>query len=494
MGSTRQQCGLLSLLLVQFALIPAIASGIEFDPPSSELQFMDCVINPSIVADLGSQIPGVLNTVYVDRSDFVELGELIAELESGVDMASLELARKRAVLTAEIELRQTRAAYGQRQHQRIEDLYGRNVISTTDMDQTQTDTKLIQIQLRQALDNQKLAQLELLRAQEIVARSAIRSPITGVVMERFKTIGEYVDDQPIVRVAQLSPLHVEVIIPVEQLGKVHIGMLADVWSDAIGEKWQAVVSRIDRVADIASGTYGVRLTLENPDYKIPAGLRCRLNFLPADKVSDTKIMPVSEPIAATSILPKEKQLSVNPAADANIPAAALEMTEMSYPEISQCARLGPFPDKASAQARASIVKINGADISIQKSTENVQTGIKVMSPPFVSKEKVNAYLKRLRAAGVNDYFQFAQKGNQPYYVSLGLYSQSQEAERRVKQLQSKGFNVKTQPRYSEQERYWLLVNGQFSLLDLETLQELADATLDTDIIHCTSRRPLSNNI
>ncbi len=493
MDGTRQQRNLLSLLLVQLALLPSIVAGMEIEPQLSELQSLDCVINPSVVADLGSRIPGVLKTVHVDRSDFVHSGQLIAELESGVDMASLELARKRASLTAEIELRQINAAYGQRQHERIEDLYTRNVISTNDMDQTQTETKLTQIQLRQAIDNQQLAQLELVRAQEIVERHAIRSPVTGVVMERFKTIGEYVDDQPIVRVAQLSPLHVEVIIPVEQLGKVYIGMLADVWSDAIGEKWQAEVSRIDRVADVASGTYGVRLTLENPDYKIPAGLRCRIKFLPTENVTETKITPVSESATPISTIPMEKQIPMNSAADTSTPAAQ-EVIDISLSENSQCGRLGPFPDKASAQAKASMLQIDGVDIKIQKRTEDVQAGISVMSPPFASIEEVNGYLKSLRASGDKDHFLVGSKGNQPYQVSLGIYSVSQNAERRVKYLQSKGFSVKTQLKYTQQESHWLFVNGQFSLLDFETLQQLADATLDTEIITCTCRRPLNNNI
>jgi hypothetical protein len=38
----------------------------------------------------------------------------------------------------------------------------------------------------------------------------------------------------------------------------------------------ATVECVDRVADAASGTYGARLSPPNPDYKISAGLRCKL--------------------------------------------------------------------------------------------------------------------------------------------------------------------------------------------------------------------------
>jgi multidrug efflux pump subunit AcrA (membrane-fusion protein) len=41
---------------------------------------------------------------------------------------------------------------------------------------------------------------------------------------------------------------------------------------------EAMVRRIDSVADAASATYGVRLTLDNPDLTIPSGVRCQVDF------------------------------------------------------------------------------------------------------------------------------------------------------------------------------------------------------------------------
>jgi len=58
-----------------------------------------------------------------------------------------------------------------------------------------------------------------------------------------------------------------------------------VWTESAGStKWQATVDRIDRIADTNSGTYGVRLSMNNPDHLIPVGLRCRVHFLPETTV------------------------------------------------------------------------------------------------------------------------------------------------------------------------------------------------------------------
>ena len=42
--------------------------------------------------------------------------------------------------------------------------------------------------------------------------------------------------------------------------------------------YDAKVTVVDRVVDAASGLFGVRLELPNPDYKLSAGLKCQVTF------------------------------------------------------------------------------------------------------------------------------------------------------------------------------------------------------------------------
>jgi len=59
---------------------------------------------------------------------------------------------------------------------------------------------------------------------------------------------------------------------------------ADLWrsflSSATPEAffYGAKVTVVDRVVDAASGTFGVRLELPNPNYRLPAGLKCKVPF------------------------------------------------------------------------------------------------------------------------------------------------------------------------------------------------------------------------
>ena len=49
---------------------------------------------------------------------------------------------------------------------------------------------------------------------------------------------------------------------------------------AVGGQYSAKVTVVDKLVDAASGTFGVRLELPNPGNQLPAGLKCRINFLP----------------------------------------------------------------------------------------------------------------------------------------------------------------------------------------------------------------------
>jgi multidrug efflux pump subunit AcrA (membrane-fusion protein) len=107
----------------------------------------------------------------------------------------------------------------------------------------------------------------------------IKSPINGVVVERFLSPGEYIENQSIVKLAQIDPLNVEVVLPVSYFLQIKLGMKAKIIPEApIGGQYIAEVKVIDRVIVAASGTFGVRLELSNPGYKLPAGLKCKVIF------------------------------------------------------------------------------------------------------------------------------------------------------------------------------------------------------------------------
>lgn len=251
--------------------------GIDLD--AAVIPALDCVIEPSDIVDVGTGVPGVVKSIHTYRSAMIKEGAVIVELESTVEKAAFNLAKARAGLETGIELRQESARFGSETRARNQELFHKSMISLHDMDKSKTEERIAELQVRQEQDNKVIAELEYQRVKAILQQRTIRSSVNGTVMELFKSVGEYVDDEPLLRIAQLDPLHVEVIVPVEYLGQLVPGMQAEVTTTLAGVgAYQATIERVDRVADAASGTYGVRLSLPNPEYKIPAGLRCQLSF------------------------------------------------------------------------------------------------------------------------------------------------------------------------------------------------------------------------
>lgn len=129
-------------------------------------------------------------------------------------------------------------------------------------------------------------------------------------MERFKSVGEYIEDDPLMRVARLHPLNVEVILPVEYMGQLEAGDRAEV-TPVLPDypKQIATVILVDPVADAASGTFGARLTLPNPDLELPSGLRCRLAFLAPEDPAEV-LLEMERVAALTRVLPASERATV----------------------------------------------------------------------------------------------------------------------------------------------------------------------------------------
>ncbi len=83
---------------------------------------------------------------------------------------------------------------------------------------------------------------------------------------------------PILKIAEIDPLNVEVILPASLYGQVQRGDRAEVVPETPKQKFMARVAVVDRVINAASGTFGVRLELPNEKHLVPAGAKCKVRF------------------------------------------------------------------------------------------------------------------------------------------------------------------------------------------------------------------------
>jgi len=244
--------------------------------PRAAAEQLDCVMMPREVVTVSAPVEGVLERVWVDRGDVVEKDAVLAELESSMERTTVAIAEARARQDYGVKANQVRAAFGTRRFQRTEDLFKQDMVPLKDRDEAQTAKILAEYQLAEANDQQRLAQLELEHARAALELRTVKSPIGGVVMERMRHPGEIAaKEHPIVKVARLDPLRVEVFVPVSRYGQIAVGQSLPVLPElSPDEPLEGTVIVVDRVADAASSTFGVRLEIPNPENRIPAGLKC----------------------------------------------------------------------------------------------------------------------------------------------------------------------------------------------------------------------------
>jgi RND family efflux transporter MFP subunit len=248
---------------------------------AQQLSNLDCLIQPHSVSDVSTREQGVLEEVLVERGDVVKKGQVVARLESRLEKVALQLATARAEMTGEIEAAQAKLDYVRRQQTRINDLYTGKAVSFNEKDKAETDVRLAETELQVATDNHRLAQLERDRAAQQLELRNIRSPVDGVIVEIKLVPGESVEDRAreIMRIAEIDPLNVEVILPADSFGLVRVGMPAEITPLLPGSTVKtSKVSVVDRTIDAASATFGVRLLLDNKDLAIPGGIRCNIGF------------------------------------------------------------------------------------------------------------------------------------------------------------------------------------------------------------------------
>lgn len=268
-----------------FLLPVVLASSVAAaEEASVQGRAFDCLIQPKMVLKLGTTVPGLLSDVLVDRGAIVKKGDIVARLESGVEEAAVALAKARAEDDSAVRSGAAKVEFQRRKADRATELRKNDNIAVSAADEAMTQARVAESELDQAKVNYKMARLELTRADEVLKQRSIRSPIDGVIIERTLGPGEYVFDQAhLLTVAQVDPLNVEVSLPLSEFGKVRPGMRGEVYpEEPVGSRYIATVTVVDRVFDAASGTIGVRLEVPNPDYALPAGLKCQVRFPAAD--------------------------------------------------------------------------------------------------------------------------------------------------------------------------------------------------------------------
>ncbi|MBF0785316.1 efflux RND transporter periplasmic adaptor subunit [Muribacter muris] len=209
-------------------------------------------IRPNQGAMLSSQIGGTVSRVLVKSGERVEKGQLLVELDSSVERASLR--------ATEAQLPSVRATL-----QRY-----RNLIASKSASQMELDNA-------QAAYDQLVANIESLK--ESIKRRQIYAPFSGVAGIVNVNVGQYINvGTDIVRVEDQSIMKIRFTLPQTDLEHIFVGQKVTAQVDALaGQTFPAKISAIEPAVDRATGLINLEATVEEGQQKLLSGMFARLN-------------------------------------------------------------------------------------------------------------------------------------------------------------------------------------------------------------------------
>jgi RND family efflux transporter MFP subunit len=422
----------LSILTLGLTLALSATSAVLAAPDRE----FECLIEPNMMIEVSSPVDGVIDSIAVDKADVIEAGQVLAQLEASVQRAQVEQARARAAMDGEIRAAEENVNFTRRKLKRINDLYSSQAVAPQQKDEAETEARLASMELRKAKEDKRLAELELQKAIEALNQRTIRSPIEGVVVQRFLSPGESVKDKPIVSIAQIDPLRVEVILPAKAFGSIQEGMQAEIRPEtSAGREYPAIVTIVDKVIDAASGTFGVRLELPNPEYALPGGLNCRVTFRPD--------LPLKE-LPPRQTLASGANGTASPDVNGDVLARDVEKYEKpgdAAVAVPTCLTVGPLPSGAKTDRLiAAIEKVASRVDRAGRASADGASRFLVLSAPQPSEADARSLAQQMRDKGVSD-IAVLLNGQYQHRISLGVFSSQQNALARQKQVQALGFGA-----------------------------------------------------
>jgi HlyD family secretion protein len=241
-------------------------------------------LQPTNTVDVGSELSGIVDKVYVDDNDEVKKGQILAQLDlsrlqDAVAKSRASLAAAEAqVLQAQATVAETRATLSR--FQQVSQLSGGKVPSRTEMDSAEANLKRAEANVASVRASVTQARATLQSDETNLGKASIRSPIRGVVLSREVDPGQTVAasfQAPVLfKLAEdLTKMELQVDVDEADVGQVKAGQKATFSVDAWpGREYSAVITRVGYGAQEAEGVVSYLTVLEvaNDDLSLRPGM------------------------------------------------------------------------------------------------------------------------------------------------------------------------------------------------------------------------------
>jgi HlyD family secretion protein len=261
-------------------------------------------ITPEKKVQISAKVVGEIINLPVVEGQEVRSGQLLLEIERDLYEAARNQARA-ALRQAEVSVRrqEVQLADAERNMRRTKELIADGLVSQEALDgaQLQLDTAAVDIEAQQHSVEQYRSALQ--RTEDDLARTTIRSPMDGVIIQLNAEQGETVvpgstnlPGSVIMTVADMSVLLAEVEVSEVDVVHVVVGQEAEIKVDALGtdpQKGRVVEIATSGRKDPAQGTirFAVKVAIDDPDPSLRPAMTAKVDILTATS-EDAVTVPV----------------------------------------------------------------------------------------------------------------------------------------------------------------------------------------------------------
>jgi len=231
-------------------------------------------LDPVTTVQVGTQVSGIISSIYVDFNDRVRAGQVIARIDTTLLWSTVRDAE------SNLERNQAQLKQAQRELERLEPLYNQQFVTEVDYVRAQYDLDI-------ATAATKSAEISLDRARQNLSYATIIAPISGTVIERNVDVGQTVAasfsaPQLFLIADDLSRMEILASVDESDIGKIKKGQFARFTVQAYPDEiFNGSVQQVRLQSTVEENVvnYTVVVNVENPDGRLLPGMTATVDFL-----------------------------------------------------------------------------------------------------------------------------------------------------------------------------------------------------------------------
>lgn len=310
------------------------------------------IIAPLRLVDVGTQVNGPIQKLYVDFNSTVKAGDLVAQIDPTTYEARLSQDQANLIAAqANVEQTTVKLVQAEKELVRTRKLADQKMLSETELDSATAARDTLTAQLKVSMASVDQAKAALRLSQANLGYTTIRSPVDGVVITRNVSQGQTVvssmNAMTLFRIAtDLRTIQVEASIPEADIGRIREGQRVTFTVDAHESIFTGTVAQVRMSASTQQNvvTYPVIINADNPDNRLFPGMTA---IIICEVAQRTNVLKVAN--AALRFKPadkeKDKEKNTTPTAKTKRTGLRFEQKQKVWIQKGENGELQPIPVK-----------------------------------------------------------------------------------------------------------------------------------------------------